>query len=145
MRPIIPDHAPYHQRNLVVPDALLSGPGSPRDPPIRRTASSRRERTPHALRDKLALLAMVLCLAGGIGAATALAGKSSGSPQQTTTTTCSNEDESEQGVANDMRAAANDVEQEAQRQQADDEQGAAQGQDDNSDEQGEDCNDDGGN
>jgi hypothetical protein len=85
MGPIIPDHAPYHQRNLFVPDALLSGPGSPRDPPIRRTASSRRERTPHALQE------------------------------------------------------------EAQRQQADDEQGDAQGQDDNSDEQGEDCNDDAGN
>jgi hypothetical protein len=95
--------------------------------------------------NKLALLAMVLCLAGGIGAATAVAGKSSGSAPQTTTT-CSNEqDENEQGVANDISAAANDVEQEAQNPQGDDEQGDAQGQDDNSDEQGEDCNDDAGN
>lgn len=93
--------------------------------------------------NKLALLAMVLCLAGGIGAATALAGKSGGSPQGTTTTTCS-DDEGQQAVANDIAEAANDVEQEAQNPQGDDEQGDAQGQDDNSDEQGEDCNDDGG-
>lgn len=94
--------------------------------------------------NKLAFLAMVLCLAGGIGAATAFAGKSGGSPQGTTTT-CTEQDESQQGVANDIAAAANDVEQEAQNPQGDDEQGDAQGNDDNSDEQGEDCNDDGGN
>ena len=95
--------------------------------------------------NKLAMLAMVLCLAGGIGAATAFAGKSSGSPQQTTTATCTNDQgENEQGVADDIAAAANDVEQEAENQQGDDEQGDAQGPNDNSDEQGEDCDDNGG-
>src|SRR2546429_9144370 len=95
--------------------------------------------------NKLSLLAMLLCLAGGLGAATAFAGKSSGSLQQTTTTCSDEQGDNEQGDANDVAAAANDVEQEAENQQGDDEQGDAQDNHDNSDEQGEDeCGDDGG-
>jgi hypothetical protein len=95
--------------------------------------------------NKLALFAMLLCLAGGLGAATAFAGKSSDSLQQTTTTCSDDQGDNEQGDANDIAAAANQVAKEAESQQGDDEQGDAQGNNDNSDEQGEDeCGDDGG-
>jgi hypothetical protein len=104
------------------------------------------------MKSKLALIAMLVCLAGGISAATAFAGKSGGSPQGSTTTCSDNEQgnanqqgNDQQGTANDIADAAGDVEQEAENQQGDDEQGDAQGPNDNSDEQGEDdCGDDGG-
>jgi hypothetical protein len=95
--------------------------------------------------NKLALIAMLLCLAGGIGAATAFAGKGGGSLQQTTTTCSDEQGDNEQGDAEDVAAAADNVEQEAENEQGDDEQGDAQSPGDNTDEQGEDdCGDDGG-
>ena len=61
--------------------------------------------------NKLALVATILCFAGGIGAATAFAHGGS-TPQQTTTTTCQNDEQGndEQGDANDVAAAADDDE-----------------------------------
>ena len=96
--------------------------------------------------NKLAMIATLLCLVGGVGAATALAEKGGTPSSQTTTTTqCQNTQQGvdEQGTANDVNAAANDVQQEADNQQGDDQQGDQQGPNDDS-EQGDNNCDDGG-
>ena len=95
---------------------------------------------------KLAMIATLLCLVGGVAAATALAQKGSTKPA-TASTDCQNNQQGvdEQGTANDINATADDVQQEAHNQQADDESGDQQGPNDDN-EQGDDnnCDDDGG-
>jgi hypothetical protein len=90
--------------------------------------------------NKLAMIATLLCLAGGVGAATAFANEGGGAPSsQSTNCTAQNGQQGvdEQGTATDVSTAADEVEQEAENDQADDEAGDQQGSDDQSDEQGE--------
>jgi hypothetical protein len=101
---------------------------------------------------KLALIVTLLSLAGGVGVAAAFAEGSHAPPSSATATTtdCSTQEGQqgvdEQGTANDIAAAAEEVEQEADNPQADDQAGDQQGPNDQSDEQGEtnQCGDDGG-
>jgi hypothetical protein len=99
--------------------------------------------------NKLATIAVSLCLVGGFGAATAFAQNGDGQSTSTTTTTsCQNNQQGvdEQGTASDVNAAADDVLQEADSQQADDQSGDQQGPNDNN-EQGDvqNCEDGGDN
>jgi len=97
---------------------------------------------------KLALFATLLCLVGGAGAATAFAQQGGGTPAGTTTATgdCQNNQQGvdEQGTANDVNAAADDVQQEADNEQGDDQQGDQQGPNDDQEQGDENCDDDGG-
>jgi hypothetical protein len=105
---------------------------------------------------KLAVIATFLSLAGGVGVAAAFAADGGPPPAATPTTTDCSTQAGQQGVdedgtANDIAAAADEVDQEADNPQADDEAGDQQGPNDDSDEQGEsgqcgdDEGDDGGN
>ena len=98
---------------------------------------------------KLALLVTFLSLACGVGVAVAFAQGSPASPSQTTT--ACEEQSGQQGIdelgtANDIEAAAEEVEQEADTPQADDQAGDQQGPNDQADEQDEsnECGDQGG-
>ena len=51
--------------------------------------------------NKLALVATILCFAGGIGAATAFAHGGGATPQQTTTITCQNDEQGDDDCQGD--------------------------------------------
>jgi hypothetical protein len=94
---------------------------------------------------RFALIATLLCLAGGAAAATAFAQKDAGKPASSASD-CQSDQQGvdEQGTANDINATADDVEQEADDPQGDDEQGDQQGQNDDNEQGDENCDDDGG-
>jgi hypothetical protein len=94
--------------------------------------------------NRIALIVTLLCLVGGAAAATAFAQKGSTKPA-TAASECQNNQQGvdEHGTANDINATADDVEQEADSQQGDDEQGDQQGPNDDNEQGDENC-DDGG-
>jgi hypothetical protein len=94
--------------------------------------------------NRIALIATLLCLVGGVAAATAFAQKGSTKPA-TASSECQNNQQGvdEQGTANEINATADDVEQEADSQQGDDAQGDQQGPNDDNEQGDENC-DDGG-
>jgi len=93
---------------------------------------------------KLAVIAAILSLASGLGVAAAFAHGNPSSPPQNCSEHNGQQGVDEQGTADDIQNAAEEVDLEADSPQADDEAGDQQGQDDQSDEQGEDneCGDD---
>jgi Spy/CpxP family protein refolding chaperone len=98
---------------------------------------------------KLAVIATFLALSSAVGVAAAVADRSPSQPAQATDCSEQNGQQGvdEQGTANDIAAAAEEVDQEADNPQADDQAGDQQGPNDQSDEQGEsnECGDDGDN
>jgi hypothetical protein len=96
---------------------------------------------------KLAVIVASLALAGGIGVTTAFADESNPPPPPVDCNAqgVQNGPNDEQSAATDIAAAATEVDQEAENQQADDQSGDQQGPNDQSDEQGDDqCSDQGG-
>jgi hypothetical protein len=90
------------------------------------------------LKQRLAILFAAGALLAGLGVASAFAEGQQPAQPTTTATATENENEQgddEQGTANDVAEAADDVEFEATNPTADDEQGDDQGQDENDDSQ----------